>query len=49
VNARFTLQISAMLQVISEQRYDKTHKPHVEWANIAYQATVSRSFNAAAA
>jgi hypothetical protein len=35
--ANFTPQISAMLQVISEQRYDKTYEPHVEWANITYQ------------
>jgi hypothetical protein len=37
--AHFTPQLSAMLQVISEQRYDNTYKPHVEWANIAYQPT----------
>jgi hypothetical protein len=37
VIAHFTPQLSAMLQVISEQNYDKTYKPHVEWANIAYQ------------
>jgi hypothetical protein len=39
VTAHFTPQLSAMLQVISEQSYDKTYKPGVEWANIAYQAT----------
>jgi hypothetical protein len=39
VIAHFTPQLSAMLQVISEQNYDKTYKPHVEWANIAYQPT----------
>jgi hypothetical protein len=37
--AHFTPQLSAMLQVISEQRYDNTYKPHVEWANITYQPT----------
>jgi hypothetical protein len=37
--AHFTPQLSAMLQVISEQRFDKTYKPHVEWANITYQPT----------
>jgi Gram-negative porin len=37
--AHFTPQLSAMLQVISEQLYDKTFKPHVEWANITYQPT----------
>ncbi len=39
VIAHFTPQLSAMLQVISEQRYDKTFKPHVEWANLSYQPT----------
>jgi hypothetical protein len=39
VIAHFTPQLSAMLQVISEQNYDKTYKPHVEWANLAYQPT----------
>src|ERR1700722_15763046 len=37
VTARFTPQLSAMLQVISEQRYNDTYTPHVEWANITYQ------------
>src|SRR6202034_3554924 len=37
VMARFTPQLSAMLQVISEQRYNDTYTPHVEWANITYQ------------
>jgi hypothetical protein len=37
VIAHFTPQLSAMLQVISEQRFDKTYKPYVEWANITYQ------------
>jgi hypothetical protein len=39
VTARFTPQLSAMLQVISEQRYNDTYVPHVEWANITYQPT----------
>jgi hypothetical protein len=37
--AHFTPQLSAMLQVISEQDYDKTYRPHVNWANITYQPT----------
>jgi hypothetical protein len=41
--AHFTPQLSAMLQVISEQNYDKTYKPRVEWANIAYQPTPESS------
>jgi hypothetical protein len=39
VTAQFTPQLSAMLQVISEQGYDNAFTPHVEWANIAYQLT----------
>jgi len=35
--ANFAPHLSAMLQVISEQRYDDTYKPQVEWANITYQ------------
>ncbi|MEP7314108.1 MAG: hypothetical protein ABI859_16110, partial [Pseudomonadota bacterium] len=34
-----TPQLSATLQVVSEQNYDKTYTPHVEWANIKYQFT----------
>jgi hypothetical protein len=30
-------RLSAVLQVIAEQRYDNTYTPHVEWANLAYQ------------
>jgi hypothetical protein len=30
---------SAVLQVVVEQRYDLSYKPHVEWANVKYQAT----------
>ncbi len=39
VDARFTPQISVMVQVISEQNYDNTYTPRVEWANIKYQVT----------
>jgi hypothetical protein len=39
VNATFTRQLSAMVQVISEQNSDNTYEPHVEWANIKYQLT----------
>jgi len=37
--ATFTPQLSAMVQVISEQNYDKNYSPIVEWANISYQPT----------
>jgi hypothetical protein len=39
VTAHLMPQLSAMLQVIVEQDYDTTFKPHVEWANISYQVT----------
>ena len=39
LTARFTPQLSAMLQVIAEQRNDNTYAPHVEWANVSYQVT----------
>jgi len=38
-NATFTPQISAVVQVVSEQRYDNSYTPTVEWANIQYQPT----------
>ncbi|MDP2031196.1 MAG: porin [Thiobacillus sp.] len=39
VTANLTPQLSAILQVISEQNYDNSYRPHVEWANIKYQFT----------
>jgi hypothetical protein len=39
VTANFSPQFSAVLQVIAEQNYDNTYRPHVEWANIKYQLT----------
>jgi hypothetical protein len=46
VTATFTPQLSAILQVISEQNYDNTYRPHVEWANIKYQFTPDLSVRA---
>jgi len=43
VTAAFTPQISAVVQVISEQNYDDTFAPHVEWANLKYQFTADTS------
>src|ERR1700729_15994 len=34
VIANFTPRLSAMLQVTSQQNYDNTYTPRVEWANI---------------
>jgi hypothetical protein len=39
VTANFTPKLSAVVQVIVEQNYDNTYRPHVEWANVAYQFT----------
>lgn len=46
VTANFTPELSAVLQVISEQNYDNTYRPHVEWANIKYQVTPDLSVRA---
>jgi hypothetical protein len=51
VDSRFGLQItayvspqlSAVLQVISKQRYDNTYVPSVEWANLKY--AITQDFN----
>jgi hypothetical protein len=32
-------QWSAVVQLVSEQRYDNSYRPQVEWANIKYQVT----------
>src|ERR1700674_4690027 len=39
VSANFTQKLSAVVQLVSEQRYDNTYIPSVEWANIRYQIT----------
>jgi hypothetical protein len=39
VTADLTSQLSAVVQVIAEQNYDGTYRPHVEWANIKYAFT----------
>jgi hypothetical protein len=46
VIADFTRQISAVVQVIVEQRYDNSYTPTVEWANIKYQFTPDISIRA---
>jgi hypothetical protein len=32
-------KLSAVLQIVSQQNYDGTYRPHIEWANIKYQFT----------
>ncbi|HEY7865590.1 MAG TPA: porin [Psychromonas sp.] len=39
VTANLSPKLSAVLQVIAEQNYDNSYRPHVEWANIKYQFT----------
>jgi opacity protein-like surface antigen len=46
VTANFTPQLSTVLQVIAEQNYDNTYRPHVEWANVKYQITPDFSVRA---
>ncbi len=46
VTANFTRQISAVVQVISEQHYDNSYTPSVEWANVKYAFTPDFSFRA---
>ncbi len=46
LDARFNSQLSAVLQVTSEQRYDGSYKPELEWANVKYQITPDFSVRA---
>jgi hypothetical protein len=46
VTANVTSRLSAVVQVVSEQRYDNSYRPHVEWANIKYQFTPDLSVRA---
>ncbi|MDZ7782317.1 MAG: hypothetical protein U5K56_04995 [Halioglobus sp.] len=39
LSADFTPELSAVGQIVFEQRYDGTYKPEIEWANIRYQIT----------
>jgi hypothetical protein len=39
LTANITSQLSAVLQLISEQNYANSFQPEVEWANIKYQLT----------
>jgi hypothetical protein len=36
-------QLSAMVQAISQQNYNNTYTPHIEWANLKYQFTPDAS------
>jgi hypothetical protein len=39
LTANFTPQLSALVQVVTQQNYNNTYWPHVEWADIKYQVT----------
>jgi hypothetical protein len=38
-DAKITEQLSAVVQVVSQGRYDNSYTPQVEWANLKYQFT----------
>jgi hypothetical protein len=39
VQGQFTNQLSAVVQVVSEHRYDNSFRPSIEWANLRYAFT----------
>lgn len=43
LDATFNPKLSAVLQVVSELRYDNTYTPSVEWANVKYAFTPDSS------
>lgn len=45
-SAQLTPQLSAVIQVLAEQRHDNSYRPGVEWANLKYQATPDLSVRA---
>lgn len=46
LTARFAPSLSGVLQVTSEQRYDGSYRPGIEWANIKYEITPDFSIRA---
>jgi hypothetical protein len=46
LTAHFSPRVSAVVQVISQQRYDDTYRPIVEWANVKYAVTPDFSVRA---
>lgn len=46
LDAELTPKLSAVLQVVAEQRYDTSYKPRVEWANLKYEVTPEFSIRA---
>lgn len=39
VTTNLTSKLVAVVQIIAEENYDDTYRPHVEWANIKYEFT----------
>ena len=46
LDARLSNKLSAVVQVIAEQRYDNSTTPYVEWANLKYEVTPEFSVRA---
>jgi opacity protein-like surface antigen len=46
LTANLTPRLTGILQVISEQRYDETYTPEVEWANLKFDITPDLSVRA---
>lgn len=46
LTADFSPRVSAVLQVLSQQRHDGSYRPIVEWANLKFQATPDLSLRA---
>lgn len=46
LDGRFSSALSGVVQVTSEQRYDGSYKPEIEWANLKYQFTPDVSLRA---
>ncbi|MDY6984546.1 MAG: hypothetical protein SV422_15780, partial [Pseudomonadota bacterium] len=46
LTATFTPRLTAVVQVVSEQQYDESYTPVVEWANVKYDVTPDFSLRA---
>jgi len=44
LTANLTTKLSATLQIVSDENYANSYRPHVEWATIKYQVTPELSF-----
>ncbi|MGM0703355.1 MAG: porin [Pseudomonadota bacterium] len=46
LTADFTTRLSGVVQAVSEQRYDGSYRPDIEWANVKFDATPDFSLRA---